>query len=105
MSVLDWDNEEYNAYYDSFYVGDEDSKYQLSLSGYDEARSSLPDGFMHGGQHDAPFSTFDQDNDRWSEGNCAAQFSGGKFIKIGKRIDMSSGSKYYFLPKTKKTYI
>ena len=104
MSVLDWDNKEYNAYYGSFYVGDEDSKYQLSLSGYDEARSSLPDGFMHGGQHDAPFSTFDQDNDRGSEGNCAAQFSGGKFIRIRKRIDMGTTENTIFSRKQKNIF-
>ena len=81
---------EYNAYYSSFYVGGEDSNYQLSLSGYDVARSSLPDGFMHGGQYDAPFSTYDQDNDRWLNGNCAAQFSGGKFMNLKIRIDKDS---------------
>ena len=91
---------EYNAYYDSFYVGDEDSNYQLSLSGYDEARSSLPDGFMHGGQYNAPFTTFDQDNDRLSNGNCATQFSGGKFMEIKNRIDKGKLSRRCTKTKT-----
>jgi len=82
VSIQDWDLTEHTAYYSSIYVGNEASNYRLSLSGYDEARSELPDGFTHGGQHDAPFTTYDVDNDRWSDGNCAAQFSGGKLNEI-----------------------
>jgi hypothetical protein len=66
----------YNAYYSSIYVGSEESKYQLSLTGYDNMRSTLPDAFTSGGHVKAEFSTSDEDNDS-SDGNCAQTFSGG----------------------------
>jgi len=67
----------YSASYSSFYVAAEESKYRLSLSGYDNMRSTLPDAFTRGGQANADFSTSDEDNDSFQDGNCAQKFSGG----------------------------
>ena len=79
---MDWDNTEYNAYYSSFYVGNEESQYRLSLSGYDSVRSTMPDAFTLGGHYNAKFTTFDEDNDNLQDDNCASQFSGGKYIPL-----------------------
>ena len=58
-------------------MGSEESKFSISLSGYDNVRSTLPDAFTSGGQASAPFTTNDEDNDNLEDGNCASQFSGG----------------------------
>ena len=81
VSILDWDDTEYVAYYSNFYIHSEAEDYRLSLSGYDSVRSTMPDAFAHGGHNNAPFTTFDRDNDNWANGNCASQYSGGKAIK------------------------
>ena len=80
VSLLDWDGTSYVAYYNSFFVGSEESKYSLSLSGYDIVRSTLPDAFRSGGKSSVPFTTYDEDNDNLQPGNCASKFSGGMFI-------------------------
>ena len=80
VSILDWDNKAYVAHYKSFYVGSEESKYKLSLSGYDDVTSTLPDAFGQGGQSNAEFTTYDEDNDSDPSGNCAAKYSGGMSI-------------------------
>ena len=67
----------YNAYYSSFYIASEESKYKLSLSGYDNMKSTMPDAFTSGGQANTEFSTSDEDNDSFQDGNCAQRFSGG----------------------------
>ena len=74
---MDFDNTMYVAHYDSFYVGSEESKYRLSLSGYNNITSSLPDGFLAGGHSNAEFTTEDEDNDSLLEENCASRYSGG----------------------------
>ena len=74
---MDFDNTMHVAHYDSFYVGSEESKYRLSLSGYNNITSSLPDGFLAGGHSNAEFTTEDEDNDSLLEENCASRYSGG----------------------------
>lgn len=65
----------YFARYSNFSVGDEISKYNISVSGYSgTAGDSL--GY-HNGMN---FSTFDQDNDQDSE-NCAEICSGAWWYK------------------------
>ncbi|XP_062570728.1 fibrinogen C domain-containing protein 1-B-like [Saccostrea cucullata] len=59
------------AVYSTFYIGDEDSKYMLAVSGYNgTAGDSLID--FHNGMR---FSTKDQDNDM-SGGDCATKYHG-----------------------------
>ena len=79
---MDWDDTTYVAYYSSFYVGSEDAKYSISLSGYDNVRSTLPDAFTSGGQASTPFTTYDEDHDNLEDGNCASKFSGGVCVCV-----------------------
>ena len=63
----------YLNYY-SFVVGDERSKYELSIDGFDDRGSGLPDRFkFHNG---IKFTTMDQDNDIYSK-NCATTHAVG----------------------------
>ena len=63
------------AYYSLFYVGDADTKYQLSVSGYSgSAGDSLS---YHSG---SKFTTFDQDNDEYGT-NCAIYAAGAWWYK------------------------
>ncbi|XP_062576948.1 ryncolin-2-like, partial [Saccostrea cucullata] len=64
------------AVYTTFYIGDENSKYILTVSGYNgTAGDSLID--FHNGMK---FSTKDQDND-WSSGDCATKYHGAWWHK------------------------
>ena len=78
--MLDWDDKTYVAKYSNFYVASEENKYRLFLSGYNNATSTLPDGFTSGGHANAEFSTLDEDNDSDDATNCADQFSGGRRV-------------------------
>ncbi|XP_061176964.1 ficolin-1-like [Saccostrea echinata] len=63
--------EQASAVYTTFYIGDEDSKYTLTVSGYNgTAGDSLS---WHNGMR---FSTKDQENDIDSSRNCATTFHG-----------------------------
>ena len=55
--------------YDSFVVGDESSKYALSVGTFNDKGSGFPDRFIH--HRGKKFSTMDQDNDGYSGYNCA----------------------------------
>ncbi|XP_062616867.1 fibrinogen-like protein A, partial [Saccostrea cucullata] len=59
------------AQYSTFYVGNEDSKYVLPVSGYSGTAGDSLD--YHSGMQ---FSTKDQDNDKWSTVNCAEKRRG-----------------------------
>ena len=75
VDLADWERNTAFAKYDQFSVGDEDSDYTLSVSGYQSA-STAGDSLTshHNGQR---FSTPDRDNDAWGYGgHCAVQFHG-----------------------------
>ncbi|XP_056001218.1 ficolin-1-like [Ostrea edulis] len=70
LELLSFDDEKVYALYSTFQVGNESSKYQLTVSGYNgTAGDSLG---RHNGCH---FSTHDEDNDVHS-GNCAVYWHG-----------------------------
>jgi hypothetical protein len=73
VSLLDWDDTEYVAVYNSFQIGSEETDYELILSGYNATVSTLEDGFAAGGHINAKFATKDRDHN-----NCASQYTGGK---------------------------
>ena len=77
VSLQDWDSNEYVAYYSSMKVANETDNYKLTLTGYDDVRSTLADSFTLGGHATAEFTTFDKDNDNLGSGNCATTYSGG----------------------------
>ena len=77
VSLQDWDDKEYVAYYSSIHVANETDNYKLTLTGYDDVRSTLADSFTAGGHATAEFTTNDKDNDNLASGNCATTYSGG----------------------------
>ena len=62
--------------YSSFKIGPASSNYILSISGFKGTSSSDPFSTFHQ-LNGMPFTTKDQDNDRWSRDNCAVNFAGG----------------------------
>ncbi|XP_061176955.1 fibrinogen C domain-containing protein 1-B-like [Saccostrea echinata] len=71
VELQSFDGAEAHALYSSFYVGNESSKYTLTLSGYSgTAGNSL--GYHNG----MKFTTKDQDNDNKISVNCAVGFHG-----------------------------
>lgn len=68
---MEFDGGKYFAHYSQFSIGDEVSRYELSVSGY---RGTAGDSLQwHDGKM---FSTRDQDHDTWAQVNCAAQHRG-----------------------------
>ncbi|XP_062572004.1 ryncolin-2-like [Saccostrea cucullata] len=75
INLQSFNGEKAYAVYSTFYIGDENNKYRLTVSGYSgTAGDSLA---YHNG---VKFSTKDQDNDL-STRNCAMQFYGGWWYK------------------------
>ena len=72
VDLADWEGNTSYAKYDQFLVGDEDSNYTLSVSGYQSANTAGDSLAYHNGQR---FSTPDRDNDVWSN-HCAVLFHG-----------------------------
>ncbi|XP_061170849.1 fibrinogen-like protein 1 [Saccostrea echinata] len=71
MDMSDFDNQTRYVKYNSISLGNETSKYQISLSGFS--------GDVGTGNpiNNKMFSTKDQDNDNKNEGNCAVTFTSG----------------------------
>ena len=72
VDLADWEGNTAFAKYDQFSVGDEDSDYTLSVSGYQSASTAGDSLTYHNGQR---FSTPDRDNDVWPD-HCAVHFYG-----------------------------
>ena len=60
------------VYYNTFAVGDEHSKYNLSIGDYDPRGSGLPADFSN--YNGYRFTTYDQDNDDYGT-NCAINYA------------------------------
>ena len=74
VDLEDYAGKQYFARYHNFMVNNEkQGPYSLKLSGYDAVNSTLIDSLSH--HSGAPFSTSDNDNDKWPM-NCAAVFKG-----------------------------
>ena len=74
--LTDYNNKSYTALYSDFSVGNSSTNYRLSVSGYNAARSTLPDtlnGNSGGGDNlnGMAFSTRDRDHDNWGYGSCS----------------------------------
>ena len=72
VDLADWGGNTAFAKYDQFSVGDEDSDYILSVSGYQSANTAGDSLTYHNGQR---FSTPDRDNDV-NGGHCAVHWHG-----------------------------
>lgn len=72
VDLVDYEKGPYWALYSTFRVGNERSKYELELGNYS---GNATDAFTY--HHGRPFTSNDNDNDLYDDGNCAAYFSGG----------------------------
>ncbi|XP_062579144.1 fibroleukin-like, partial [Saccostrea cucullata] len=70
VELQSFDGAEAYAQYSTFYVGDEDSKFKLTVSGYS---GTAGDSLTYNNGYE--FTTKDQDNDIWSR-NCATEWHG-----------------------------
>ena len=78
------------ARYSTFSIGDENSKYLLTVGGYEgTAGDSLRD------HNDHMFSTKDQDNDTINETHCAQVFHGGWWFENMACHDSNLNGRYY----------
>ncbi|XP_062570709.1 fibrinogen-like protein A [Saccostrea cucullata] len=66
VDVQSYDGEQAYAVYTTFYIGDENNKYTLTVSGY--SGTAGDDLKYHNSMY---FTTQDQDNDKKIDGNCA----------------------------------
>ena len=73
VDLADWEGNTAFAKYNQFSVGDEDSDYTLSVSGYQSASTAGDSLTYHNRQR---FSTPDRDNDGYSPYNCAVPYHG-----------------------------
>ena len=76
--LTDYSGTAYTALYSDFSVGDSSTNYRLSLSGYNAARSTLPDSLndnYHTRVNGMAFSTRDRDHDNFSA-SCSSTYFG-----------------------------
>ncbi|XP_062121212.1 fibrinogen-like protein 1 isoform X5 [Drosophila sulfurigaster albostrigata] len=73
IHLVDLHGSTYNARYDDFKISDEDNGYALSLGKFDGA--FIANGMRY--YKNMKFTTFDHDNDKNDDGNCAAWFKSG----------------------------
>ena len=78
IDLKDYSGNSAYAKFSSFNVGDSNSKYTLTFSGYSGTAGDAmtASGTSYGNMNGMKFSTKDQDNDKWSSGRCAA-WNGG----------------------------
>ena len=98
----------YSAEYWSFKIGDElNDKYRLEVFGYSgDAGDSLQyegdyngDGKFGNYNHNGMgFSTYDQDNDRLANGNCAKSKTAGWWFNKCSRSCLTGNQKYHYWP-------
>ncbi|XP_069103190.1 fibrinogen-like protein A [Argopecten irradians] len=72
INLMSWKNDTQYAEYRDFRVGDESSKYRLSVSGFSGNATFDAMKYNDGYQ----FSTYDNDNDVWGDVNCAVDRHG-----------------------------
>ena len=108
VELEDWNGVRAYAKYGKFNVGDEQVRYRLKVDAY----SGTAGDSLINEHNDKSFSTKDEDNDRYSGGNCAVVNTGawwygacyhsnlnGKYV--GDKVDGGGVTWYYF----KRTYI
>ncbi|XP_069103069.1 fibrinogen-like protein A [Argopecten irradians] len=78
INLMSWKNDTQYAEYQDFRVGDESSKYRLSVSGFSGNATYDGMGYDDGDQ----FTTYDNDNDVWGGGNCAVDRHGAWWYRF-----------------------
>ncbi|KAL5013042.1 hypothetical protein ScPMuIL_011593 [Solemya velum] len=71
VTMSDFEGNSAYAHYDVFKVGNASSNYLLTVSGYS---GNAGDSLSY--HSDMKFSTYDRDNDEWSDHNCAEKYKG-----------------------------
>ncbi|XP_067896684.1 fibrinogen beta chain [Heterodontus francisci] len=86
FEMQDWKDNKLTAQYDKFEVQSEVNKYRLSVDGYtgmagntlmEGAKTLFGDNRTMTIHQNMMFSTYDRDNDEWSDGQCAREDGGG----------------------------
>ncbi|XP_073828513.1 ryncolin-4-like [Musca autumnalis] len=72
-----WDNEERYVIYDGFQIGNETEKYRIKLLG----KYNGDAGDKLRGHAGLNFTTYDEDNDMYDEGNCARDWKGAWWFR------------------------
>ncbi|XP_052067460.1 ryncolin-2-like [Mytilus californianus] len=86
VDLEDWDGQRRYAVYQIFMVGDENTKYKLSIGSY---RGTAGDSLYY--HNDMKFSTTDSDNDFLTDPNmqsCAQQYNGGWWYMICYEVNL-----------------
>ncbi|KAL7742371.1 hypothetical protein ACLKA6_019007 [Drosophila palustris] len=68
----DFEGDQRYETYDEFAIGNEDQQYELHTLG--KANGTAGDSLSY--HRGMKFTTFDKDNDKWDEGNCAIEGTG-----------------------------
>ncbi|XP_077972533.1 fibrinogen-like protein A isoform X1 [Styela clava] len=87
IDLLNWEGERRYAAYSTFRIGDKDSNYRLTVSGYS---GNAKDGMNR--HNNLPFTTHDRDNDQ-SRSNCAVRYHGAWWY--GSCYAANLNGKYY----------
>ena len=84
-------------HYTQFSVGSASDKYRLTVGGY---TGGSGDYFTSGNEpaNNAQFTTYDNDNDAWSSGNCAISYKSGWWYYSCVDINPNYPSPYYDWP-------
>ncbi|XP_069748635.1 fibrinogen like 1B [Narcine bancroftii] len=99
IDLTDWNGEKRYATYEKFKISDEKDKYRLAFGSYaGTAGDALTGGLFpvdqwsssHNGMS---FSTSDQDNDRYLQGNCAQESKSGWWFNRCHSVNLNG--KYY----------
>ncbi|XP_067841986.1 fibrinogen like 1B isoform X2 [Heptranchias perlo] len=99
IDLTDWNGEKRYATYEKFSISDEKDKYRLTFGSYGgNAGDALSGGLIPQVQWSAShngmqFSTPDQDNDRYLQGNCARENKGGWWFNRCHAANLNG--KYY----------
>jgi len=73
VDLVDFEGHNYTAFYSEFQVKEE-PLYRLNIAGFDTDLSSVQDSLAY--SNGMAFTTRDNDNDLWSDGNCATHLLG-----------------------------
>ncbi|CAC5396778.1 Fibrinogen-like protein 1,Fibrinogen-like protein A,Tenascin,Ryncolin-4,Angiopoietin-related protein 1,Ficolin-2,Tenascin-R,Ficolin-1 [Mytilus coruscus] len=84
IDLQDWQGQTWYAVYKSFRVGDESTKYTLSLGSY---TGTAGDSLSY--QNGMKFSTYDQDNDAYNGVDCVARDHAGWWYNMCHNVNIN----------------
>ncbi|XP_069840913.1 fibrinogen-like protein 1-like protein [Dendropsophus ebraccatus] len=97
--LVDSENRTKMADYDSFYLTNATDKYRLRLGTYQgDAGDALTSGVLRNLHDNMRFSTFDDDNDRLYNTNCANEYGGGWWMDACYDAHLNSQGRLHWEP-------